>query len=359
MGDLAPGDEVFGHAGRPATVTWVSPVMFDRTVYKVSFDDRDSVLADADHQWLTWSVDDANAGRAARVVTTSKMAERVWRAGGDGRQSKWRIPLVGQVEYDYRKVSVPPYVLGAWLGDGDTSGPTLTFHESDRHVFDRCRALVGSCEPHRDTRNLLVMRASLGPGGLGRRPGVNGDPSCLRQKLRDLGVLGCKRIPVEYLTASVPQRRELLEGLLDTDGYVTRKAGNSSQVEFTSKLEGLATDVLELVRSLGYKARIKFGPMKLRGRVVGTRYRVFFTARDPVFSLPRKLAAQNIGWVKSRARYRCITNIEEVESVPVQCIAVDGDGTYLMTRSYTVTHKDLVHDLVLRAGRSTQRLHVP
>ena len=40
--------------------------------------------------------------------------------------------------------------------------------------------------------------------------------------LRKLGVLGNKHIPPEYLRAAESQRRALLAGLLDTDGYVAR-----------------------------------------------------------------------------------------------------------------------------------------
>ena len=40
-------------------------------------------------------------------------------------------------------------------------------------------------------------------------------------RLRTLGVLGNKHIPVDYLRGSETQRRALLAGLLDTDGTVT------------------------------------------------------------------------------------------------------------------------------------------
>ena len=49
----------------------------------------------------------------------------------------------------------------------------------------------------------------------------------LQARLRTIGVLGNKHIPIEYLRASEAQRRALLAGLLDTDGTVT--AGGSVQ----------------------------------------------------------------------------------------------------------------------------------
>src|SRR3546814_21104869 len=44
-------------------------------------------------------------------------------------------------------------------------------------------------------------------------------------RLRTIGVLGNKHIPVQYLRGSAAQRRAVLAGLLDTDGTVS--AGGS------------------------------------------------------------------------------------------------------------------------------------
>jgi replicative DNA helicase len=68
--------------------------------------------------------------------------------------------------------------------------------------------------------------------------------------LRGLGVLGDKHVPAQYLRASVSQRRELLAGLMDTDGTVVRGVG-SCQFAVTNKR--LADSVYELIVSLGYK----------------------------------------------------------------------------------------------------------
>ena len=65
-----------------------------------------------------------------------------------------------------------------------------------------------------------------------------------------LGVLGNKHIPAAYLRASEGQRRELLAGLLDTDGTVVAAA---ARVQFAVTNQRLADDVYELVVSLGYR----------------------------------------------------------------------------------------------------------
>jgi hypothetical protein len=239
------------------------------------------------------------------------------------------------VDYAHRNLPVHPYVLGAWLGDGDSQGPTLTFHRDDREVFDRCVALHGfGTVPKPDKRNPNVLRGMIGARTDKTR---NHAPDRLRLALRRLGVLGrkgCKHIPSEYLTASIMQRYELLAGLLDTDGTVGRKGS----VQFDNTNERLAVGVLELVRSLGCKATLRSKQAKLYGRVVGTAYTVSFNSRVPVFKLARKAALQKLS-VFGRAGYRSVVAIDRGESVPVRCISVDSpDHSYLAGRGYLVTH---------------------
>ena len=73
----------------------------------------------------------------------------------------------------------------------------------------------------------------------------------LQAELRTLGVLGHKHIPAQYLRASIAQRRELLAGILDTDGTVT----NTGAVQLAVTNQRLAEGVRELVLSLDTAVR--------------------------------------------------------------------------------------------------------
>jgi replicative DNA helicase len=78
------------------------------------------------------------------------------------------------------------------------------------------------------------------------------------QALRDLELAGylayTKFIPRCYKYASLSQRIDLLQGLLDTDGCV-RKEDNT--IEFATSSSQLALDMKELVQSLGGKASLR------------------------------------------------------------------------------------------------------
>ena len=150
--------------------------------------------------------------------------------------------------------------------------------------------------------------------------------------------VGPKHIPEAYLHASIPQRRALLAGLLDTDGQCSPQG----TVEFAVTNRDLAQGVLELVLGLGYKASLRTKPCKGRTEGTSTVYTVAFTPHEPVFKLSRKLARQRQAEPTSTARRRYVVDVRPVESVPVRCIEVSSPSRlYLASRSCIPTHNSV------------------
>jgi hypothetical protein len=144
-----------------------------------------------------------------------------------------------------------------------------------------------------------------------------------------------KYVPRAYLEAGVGQRLALLQGLMDTDGYVDDVAG---RCEFTSINEGLADAVVELAASLGFRPIKSQGRATLNGVDHGPKYRVKFTPDRPVFRLQRKLARQKSLDARFH-RFRAIDVVRAVASVPVRCIQVAAPGgVFLVSRSFIPTH---------------------
>jgi hypothetical protein len=135
------------------------------------------------------------------------------------------------------------------------------------------------------------------------------------------------------MEAGVAQRQALLEGLMDTDGYVDRWG----RCEFTTVRRSLAIQVRELVASLGFRPVIAEKRAELYGVDHGPKFDVTFTPHRPVFRLPRKLARQKTEGTFER--YRSIIGVRRVDSTPVRCIQVaDPSGIFLVTRSFIPTH---------------------
>jgi hypothetical protein len=255
-------------------------------------------------------------------ITTRQIAATLTLEG----KTNHTIPVMPGLDLPDRDLPIPPYAIGAWLGDGTASAATLTCY--DPEIVDNIRASGIDV-----TATGTPMRWQLTVPGTRRRK-LDG----FQPRLRALGVLNNKHIPTEYLRASEQQRRALLAGLLDTDGTVSPAGG---QIQYTSTNRRLAEDVLELVASLGYRPGMRQGTARIRGKDCGPMFTIGFTTVDPVFGLPRKMAAQaaRVAGNGTRTRARSIVGARRVVSRPVQCIQVGADdGLFQVGRSFITTH---------------------
>jgi predicted phage terminase large subunit-like protein len=136
------------------------------------------------------------------------------------------------------------------------------------------------------------------------------------------------------LFAAESQRRELLAGLIDTDGSV----GADGRVRFSNTNERLVRDVRVLVCSLGYRAGVvEFEPSLSSSGIQGKKkvYQVCFTPHDQeAAAMPRKRRG-----VLGMHRRLAIVKAERVPSEAGRCIQTAApDGIYLVTESFIPTH---------------------
>ncbi|HZT17240.1 MAG TPA: dCTP deaminase [Gaiellaceae bacterium] len=326
MADIQPGDLVFDEDGFPCVVLNATPPMSGRPCREVVFSDGSRVVTDCDHLWRTIDKNERrHERRFGRVLPTDRIGETLKVRGENNHQ----VALTSAVWYPERDLPIDPYVLGAWLGDGTSTKAEITC--ADEPILTAVAA-AGYAVAAQRTRRLAYRIGGTGP----TRDSATGRYRCndsLSSTLRDCGLLGNKRIPEEYLRASIAQRTALLEGLMDTDGYVD----TFGRCDLTTVRLHLAEQVMELVASLGFRPTLARKRAKLYGRDVGPRYEVQFTPDRPVFRLPRKLARQKT--TGRFHRFRAIVDVRPVESVPVRCIEVSSpNGLFVVTRSFIPTH---------------------
>ncbi len=346
MGELRDGDEVFAPDGQLTKVVTAHPVRHGRPCYEVAFADGQTVVADAEH---LWQVTDTLSG-AVRVVTTAVLAAEgtaavAPRTGRDRRTYRFRVDLPAPLTGVETPLPIDPWLLGAWLGDGDTNGGRLTVGAEDLgYVLTRLDALGETYRVSEDRRR---------PGCV-FYVGIYG----LRSRLIADGLLGHKHIPAAYQLASERQRRELLAGVMDTDGTVS-----GSQIVVTMVKRALMDDVASLVRSLGYKASLREFRAALNGRDAGPMYRVQFTACQQVtpFGMPRKSARvqqRQIG--VTRAHYNAIVAVSPVPTRPTRCITVAHESSlYVVGRGFIPTHNTskTMFRRIKQLVRQTPELH--
>jgi deoxycytidine triphosphate deaminase len=325
MGQLEPGDWVFDLQGHPTLVVAASEVLIGRPCRAVDFSDGTTVIADADHQWQVWTHHDRRRRGVPRIVTTAELGRTLKYSATEYNN---HVAQALPVHYPSRDLPVDPYVLGAWLGDGTSTKAEITTIDMPilRELASTGERVVHATAP-------LAYRI----GGAGhtrdRTTGRYVGNESLQTRLREMGLLGNKHIPREYLQASVEQRRALLEGIMDTDGYVDVY----SRCDVTTVSARLAQGYRELIASLGYKPVVAEKKAMLYGKDCGLRYEVQFTPHERVFRLPRKVARQKL--LQRFHMGRAVTGVRECESVPVRCIEVGSpDGVFLVSRSFIPTH---------------------
>jgi phage terminase large subunit-like protein len=153
-------------------------------------------------------------------------------------------------------------------------------------------------------------------------------------------MVGCtshtKRIPHEYLLATVADRIALLQGLMDTDGTCGKASGAR---QFYSVNRKLCEDVAYLARSLGLFASVK----PKNGRYNGKGHLSWLThignSSMSVFRLPRKKA--NERYADRRRRGLMIEAIELIGEAECTCITVEAADHLYITHDFLVTHNSI------------------
>lgn len=317
LGEIKVGDKVFDRFGNPVNVTYVSPVEKNPDAYRVHFSDGNHIDADAEHQWYTETLNEREKRKVGGVRTTKQILETLV-SNRVTKALNHAIPTTKPLNLPEVVLPIPPYTLGAWLGDGTSNDGSIC--SEDQQILDSITADGFDVRHRASTPNMY---------------GILG----LQQKLTTHGLKGNKHIPAIYARASYEQRLALIQGLMDTDGTV----GRNGTCEFAVNLKVLAEGFLDVLLTLGIKATMHESKSKLYGRVTGTRYRISFKTDLPVFRLDRKKDRLPQKLKTPRSLYRYITKVEKIDPTPMLCISVDGpDNTYLIGESYIPTHNTML-----------------
>ena len=328
-GELVPGDFVFHPSGKPVEVLAVSDEHQLDCVIETS--DGATIKCHENHEWTIYDRTYAKTRTVETkwfMATTKFGGQRKLDSGPPGKRGhryKFQIDRTGALEFPEVDLPLPPYFIGAWLGDGLTSRPSLCASQKDAETLMRCAELVGapsSIQVHKDTGVVYHYFSGL----IGT--------------MRSLGLIGHKHIPMMYQQASIEQRMQLLAGLIDTDGSVEPDTG---RVRIVTSLPGLADDIVQLLRGLGFVPRVcEAAACTSSSGVIGRNivYTISFYPDKPV---PTVLPRKQIKHMRPNERI-AITAVRRTEDpAPGKCIQVDSpDGLYLVGRELTPTHNSQI-----------------
>lgn len=345
---LQIGDEIFDETGNICNVIAKSAIYKNHDCYMIYFSDGSKVLSDSGHLWSVYIKHDRDAesknnnskhsiNKIKRIRTTAEMHKTLHVKNGKSSYLAYSIKTTNPIITLEKKLLIDPYVLGCWLGDGTSSNSQITCF--DNQIIEEISKKETVSSTNVRGRFLITK---------------------LQTKLKEINVYKNKHIPKIYLRSSIEQRLNLLQGLMDTDGYVD-KAGHC---EFTTIRKHLADEFYELAISLGSKATINTGIATLYGKNCGLKYRVNFTLDLPAFKLKRKLERQLKGNEKIqgvRRNHRFISKIEKVKTVDTQCICVNSvNKLFLVSRSMIPTHNSsIIQELSLKNNLKMKYFSAP
>lgn len=282
MGDLKCGDFVFGMDGKPHEILKTFPHK-NKDIYRIKFSDGTTFDCGLEHLWLvknnTWK------GEKWRVLSLEEMIKQGLQSGKKKKINKFQIPISKPVEYSEKDYFFEPYVLG--------------------------RCLCGEDLSDEDIKGIEWLKLALHRNN--------------------------ETIPTEYKLGSISQRIELLRGLMDSNGTIS-KTGN--EIHYNTKSYQMALDVCELVCSLGGLAHIQNYDKTETHKTNNSQIAEYQVVINTIFN-PFKIKYKAVEYRQTfhNCCKRFIVSAELNRKEDAQCLYIDSnDHTYLSGKYYHVTH---------------------
>lgn len=348
FGDLKIGDLVFNRYGKPVKVTGVFPKGQLKN-YKVTLDDGRVTYCNDDHLWnVRYQTVDPKTKKTIYKEKTITLKEMIKKGIYKGPRNTYRysIPINKPVEYIEQTLPIHPYVLGALIGNGCFTERAVSISSNDEFIVNKIGKLLNLKPIKQHESNYSWYFELETPTNKKRYLQnneflINENFNLTNLKSKD------KFIPDLYKISSLEQRINLLQGLFDTDGYISIKdKRNSLTCNYTTVSKQLANDVCEILRSIGISCSISKDTHKDYKNEENCCYTVNIRCENKdkvqLFSLPRKknIAIKYMNCkIRKDYNYIAIVSIEKMkETEEMQCIMVDDEEHLYLTNNYIVTH---------------------
>src|SRR5574343_115032 len=318
MGDINIGDTVYSETGKPIKVldTFVSDSL---DMYKINFTDGTSVRCCKDHLWEVQTPKLRELKRY-KVMSLIDMLPNLVKTKVK-HTNKYRIRRTKPVEFPEVPVKINSWELGYLLGNGFSFGHGLV-----------CYINLKDSEELLNNFSLDNVTTHNSKWSNTYRISYDLEFKRMYEELGLKHVLSSKKfVPKSYLYNSIEVRKDLLAGILDSDGSCT-----DNKCRFSTGSSQLALDVQNLVEGLGGTAYISS-----RYRKNALEYTVQIRTPFNPFSLKRKALNYKVLDTDIEA-HRSIVNAVYLGKFTGKCLLVDNPTHLYLTKNYIVTHNTTV-----------------
>lgn len=342
--EIKVGDYLIGCNGEKTKVLGVYPQKSKRPIYKVTFTDGTFYECDEEHI-LPVNTHFQRSGKkydktlhkkvyksdlSFRNMTLREiMDDGLYRSG---HRHNFATPICEAVNFEKKDVFCDPYVLGVLIGDGCFSNRSFVTNDDDSTIIEKVLSLIPKIfgVSKRISKPKLTEVRLFKPFW-----------DILSNEINITCKSGNKYIPYKYLVNDIKGRIELLQGLMDTDGFVSK----SGYCCYNTKSKQLADDICFLVRSLGGIATIHekncryFNKKYNELRDCGIQYEVsfgLFNSEIKVSTLERKQS--RVKYLTKSKFHKFIDKVEYLRDDDAVCFLVDAKDHLFLTRDFNVTH---------------------
>jgi len=355
MGEIMVGDEVLTPEGKISKVIGVYP-QGEKDIYKINFKDGRSTEACGEHLWKTYGIPEGKKrNKSWSILNTLDIKNKL-----ENTKYRLKLPLVSDLLFSNVELEsnliIEPYLMGILLGDGHFGKYELSFTTNDNEIYESINEIVGE-----------DFKLSINGDGVKTntyRININDDKlkdirtrfyknDRIHNLLNETDMLKLtetksnnKFIPEKYKTGTLKQKINLLQGLLDSDGTVTK----TGSIQFSSVSNQLIKDVQELVWSIGGLAIIKekqtyytYNGVKKKGKlsyVLTIRYK----SPSDLFRLERKKERIPTNYQYSKVLKNNIDSVDYVGVKEAKCIMIEDENHLYVTDNYIVTHNTSIVD---------------
>lgn len=336
-GSLRIGDFVYSDDG---STTKIVDIPFDgiAPIYELELANGNKVQCSEGHLWKVYS--HTHGGKLITVPTKEllniyKRKRKISYRNPKGVEYDCTIPNNKGVEFKYIPTKIDPYTFGLLLGDGcfriSNCRDRACFTASDEDFLIYRQFIPYNWIKYNNTKfGYNIQIPEFG--------NILNDYGLYFKKSED------KFIPDEYKYNSTSVRLNILKGLLDSDGTVSK----NGRIEIILTSKKLIEDIKWILDSLGIsytKERVKhswyYNSDREKVQCLDS-YRLSIYTNTPLFNLPRKLDVWKTGnkIVHNRSIYKGskIINIKYIGEKPSKCITVDNLSHCYLINNFIVTH---------------------
>lgn len=347
MRDLQLTDKIYGNDGKLHNLIGIFP-QGKKKICRVTFTDNTSTLCCDEHLWTVYNTKN-------KKWTTLETKELI-----SGKRNlkhafghRYKIPMTKPIEFAEKELVIDPYIFGVLLGNGHIVN-NVTFSGEEQEVVDNVAIrLKDGYEIHKLQGKLTYSickkdHATTYSGSAKTQIPTSNIYFETIKKYNLNTTAPHKYIPTDYLYNSVTNRIALLQGLMDTDGFISK---DGALIEFTTISEQLRDNFVWLVQSLGgtCHVRTKHPSYKNKsGEVIQGQTTYCIGIKLPKSICPFKLTRKR-SRISNRALepFRYIKSIEYVGEDECQCIYIDSEEHLYLTNDFIVTHNTLVAVVML------------